>query len=161
MESGVLFLRKPGKMRWDYLEPLGKQFVSDGKYLYLYTPSQNRAEKMKMKETEDLRAPLAFLLGKLDFDRDFSGFQIKPADLGSEITAQPKTEKMPYRQVDFVVGPDGQIHRLKVVGEDNSILAFTFANEVVNPPVDDKIFRFKLPPGATFVDTAEPEQASR
>ncbi len=73
-ESGELYLRKPGKMRWDYADPAGKLFISDGKYLYLYTPSQNRAEKMKMKETDDLRAPLAFLLGKLDFSRDFSQF---------------------------------------------------------------------------------------
>ena len=152
-----MYLRKPGKMRWDYPTPLGKLFISDGKYLYLYTPSQHRAEKMKMKETDDLRAPLAFLLGKLDFSRDFSDFQVKPADL--QVTAQPKTEKMPYRQVDFVVGPDAQINRLKVVGQDNSILAFNFENEVVNPALDDKIFRFQVPPGATFVDTAEPKDS--
>jgi len=64
-ESGTLALRKPGKMRWDYDQPKGKLFVSDGKFLWLYTPDGNRAERMKLKESDDMRAPLAFLLGKL------------------------------------------------------------------------------------------------
>jgi outer membrane lipoprotein carrier protein len=160
-ESGELYLRKPGKMRWDYADPAGKLFISDGKYLYLYTPSQHRAEKMKMKETDDLRAPLAFLLGKLDFSRDFSNFQVKPAGADLQVTAQPKSEKLPYQQVDFVVGPESQIKRLNVVGHDNSILAFNFENEVVNPALDEKMFRFVLPEGTAFVDTAEPKDSAK
>jgi outer membrane lipoprotein carrier protein len=65
-ESGTLLLRKPGRMRWVYDQPKGKLFVSDGKYMWLYTPAENRAEKMKLQVSDDLRAPLAFLLGKLN-----------------------------------------------------------------------------------------------
>src|SRR5260370_11726876 len=64
-ESGTLMLRKPRLMRWDYEQPKGKLFVSDGKYLWIYTPAENRAERMKFQESDDMRAPLAFLLGKL------------------------------------------------------------------------------------------------
>ena len=34
-ESGTLFLRKPGRMRWQYSAPAGKLFLSDGKFVYL------------------------------------------------------------------------------------------------------------------------------
>ncbi len=44
-ESGELTLRKPGRMRWDYSDPAGKLFVSDGKDVYLYTPDAHRVEK--------------------------------------------------------------------------------------------------------------------
>src|SRR5260221_13762571 len=37
-ESGTLWLRRPGKMRWDYAEPQKKLFVSDGKTAYFYVP---------------------------------------------------------------------------------------------------------------------------
>ena len=63
-EKGDLFLRKPGRMRWQYTAPAGKLFVSDGKFVFSYLPEENVAEKMKLKETDDMRAPLAFLLGK-------------------------------------------------------------------------------------------------
>ena len=48
-ESGTLLLRKPGRMRWDYTSPQGKLFLSDGKFLWLYTPSDNHVEKIKMQ----------------------------------------------------------------------------------------------------------------
>ena len=70
-EAGELSLRKPGRMRWQYDSPKGKLFVSDGKQVYLYTPATNRVEKMKVRESDDMRTPLAFLLGKFDFWRDF------------------------------------------------------------------------------------------
>ncbi|HET8550255.1 MAG TPA: outer membrane lipoprotein chaperone LolA [Bryobacteraceae bacterium] len=155
IESGDLFLRKPGKMRWDYREPLGKLFISDGKNLYLYTPQGKRAEKMKLKETDDLRAPLAFLLGKLHFERDFTNFAMKQDGQDWEITAEPKSDKLPYRRVEFVVTPEFQIKRLNVIGQDASVLGFHFANETMNPPLGDRIFQFKLPPGVTFVDSSE------
>ena len=74
-ESGVLYLRKPGRMRWEYTSPAGKLFISDGKDVFLYTPDDQRAEKSKLKESEDMRAPLAFLLGKLDFAKEFKSFR--------------------------------------------------------------------------------------
>ena len=42
-ESGELSLRKPGRMRWAYAKPSGKLFLSDGKYIYYYTPASNTA----------------------------------------------------------------------------------------------------------------------
>ena len=102
-ESGVLMLRKPGRMRWDYTQPKGKEFLSDGKFLYLYTPDSNQAEKTKMQETADMRAPLAFLLGKLNFQKEFRNIQGQPDGAGVRITAEPKTDNLPYSQVEFVV----------------------------------------------------------
>jgi outer membrane lipoprotein carrier protein len=153
-ESGELFLRKPGRMRWEYSRPAGKLFLSDGKALYYYNPSSNRAEKMKLKEADDMRAPMAFLLGKLDFDKDFKNLRSAEHALGTLITADAKSEKLPYRQVEFVVSSDGAIRELRVHGHDDSLLAFNFTNEKVNSPVPEKLFRFELPAGAAWVDSS-------
>ena len=84
-ESGKLTLRKPGRMRWDYSAPAGKLFVSDGKQVYLYNPELKRVERMPLKESEDMRAPLAFLLGKLDFKKEFKslGFCLRASSASS------------------------------------------------------------------------------
>jgi outer membrane lipoprotein carrier protein len=154
VEKGELFLRKPGKMRWQYTSPEGKLFVSDGKYIYSYTPSDNRAEKMKLKETDDMRAPLAFLLGRLEFSKDFREFRAHPEDGGVFITAIPKSDKLPYTEVSFLAAPDFSIRRLEVKGQDNSVLKFTFENEKKNPPVQEAMFRFTPPPNAEYVDSS-------
>ena len=124
VEKGELFLRKPGKMRWQYSAPSGKLFISDGKFIYSYTPQENRAEKMKMKETEDLHAPLAFLLGKLHFADDFREFRSHPEEGGVFITAIPKSDKLPYSEFSFLAAPDSSIRHLEVKGQDNSLLTF-------------------------------------
>ena len=154
-ESGTLLLRKPGRMRWDYSQPKGKLFVGDGKYLWLYTPADNRVEKMKLQESEDMRAPLAFLLGKLNFNKEFRNLQAKPEGAGTRITAEPKTENLPYSQVEFVVAPDYSIREVKVTGFDRSILDFVFAEEKVDPSLEAKLFQFQMPPGAHLEEAGQ------
>jgi outer membrane lipoprotein carrier protein len=154
-ESGQLALRKPGKMRWDYSAPKGKLFVSDGKYLWLFTPDDNKAERMKLKESDDMRAPLAFLLGKLDFQKEFRNLVAKPEGSGFRITAEPKTDTLPYSAVEFVVTADQQIQVVKVTGFDHSILEFHFEQEKVDPALDAKLFQFQVPKGAQLVETGQ------
>ena len=150
-ESGRLLLRKPGKMRWDYNQPAGKLFVSDGKFLWLYTPAEHRAEKMKLQESDDMRAPLAFLLGKLNFDKEFRNIQANPQGNGQVITAEPKTDNLPYSAVEFAVDKESRILRVKVTQFDRSILEFRFDNEILNPALEPKWFEFQVPKGAELV----------
>jgi outer membrane lipoprotein carrier protein len=147
-ESGVLKLRKPGRMRWDYTEPKGKLFLSDGKNLWLYTPADNRAEKMKLQESEDMRAPLAFLLGKLNFQKEFRNIQGRAEGDATRVTAEPKTDNLPYSAVEFLVTAEGVIRQVKVTSFDHSILDFLFDREKVDPSLDSKLFEFKPPAGA-------------
>jgi outer membrane lipoprotein carrier protein len=156
-ESGQLMLRKPGRMRWDYSQPKGKLFVSDGKFMWLYTPAENRAEKMKLQESGDMRAPLAFLLGKLNFEKEFRNLQARPdqAGAGTRITAEPKTDNLPYSAVEFVVTAENRICEVKVTGFDNSILDFTFEQERLNPPLNGKLFQFQAPKGAEVVEAGQ------
>jgi len=157
-ESGRLMLQKPGRMRWDYSQPQGKLFISDGKFMWLYIPAgpsgHPRAEKMKVQESDDMRAPLAFLLGKLNFQKEFRNLQARPegAGAGTRITAEPKTDNLPYSAVEFVVTAQNRIREVKVTEFDHSILDFTFEEESLNPPLDGKLFQFQAPPGAEVVE---------
>lgn len=153
-ETGRLALRKPGRMRWDYTKPAGKLFVSDGKWLWLFTPASNRVQKMKLKETDDMRAPLAFLLGRLNFKKEFRNIQASPEGDSTLIQAEPATTNLPYTNVEFLVDAGSQIRRVKVTGYDKSVLEFRFDDEKLNPPLDGKLFRFEPPAGAEVVTEA-------
>jgi outer membrane lipoprotein carrier protein len=154
-ERGELFLHKPGRMRWQYTAPAGKLYVSDGKFIYSYSPEQNRAEKMKFKESDDMKAPLAFLLGRLNFEDDFREFRTQPDRDQVFITAIPKSDKMPYTEVTFLVSPDFVIHWLRVKGQDGSTLEFVFENEKKNPALPDGMFQFTPPPGVEYVNSSQ------
>ena len=153
-ESGKLYLRKPGRMRWEYTQPARKLFVSDGKEVYLFLANEEppRVEKMKLKDTEDMRAPLAFLLGKLNFQKEFRNIQTRPDAGGTLVTAEAKSESLPYSKVEFLVAPTLEIRKLHVVGQDQSTLDFAFDDEKLNPPLPNTLFRFKPPAGAEVVE---------
>jgi outer membrane lipoprotein carrier protein len=153
-ESGELTLRKPGRMRWDYTAPSGKLFISDGKDVYLYTPEAHRVEKTKLKASDDMRAPLAFLLGKLDFAKDFRDFEVRPEGTQYLITAKAKNDSFPYEKVQMLVTPDYQIQRLIINLQSQSLLTFELDGEKLNPAVDDALFKFQMPAGATLVAEA-------
>ncbi len=154
-ESGTLSLRKQGKMRWDYTQPEGKLFISDGKNVYLYTARDNRVEKVPLKDTEDMRAPLAFLLGRLDMKKEFRDFQVHDGEGGAWLDASAKNDRTPYEKIEMLIAPDASIRELKVVGRDGSLLAFSFNSEKVNPPLSDALFHFAIPPGAEVVDSVD------
>jgi len=137
-------------MRWQYTTPAGKLFVSDGKYIYLYTPGTQRVERSKVKETDDMRAPLAFLWA----NSISSGFQAlcqPAARSGFPDRRRTAVGRAPFSQVEFrwagLRDPRTRDH-----GQDNSVMQFRFQDEKLNPPLSEALFRFEAPAGAETVE---------
>ncbi len=107
---------------------------------------------MKVKESDDLRAPLGFLLGRIDFARDFERYVSRQEGADVRITAEPKSDQAPYTQVEFLVTPAHEIRFLRITGQDRSVMEFRFEKERLNPPLAESLFRFVPPPGAEIVD---------
>lgn len=152
--SGVLYLQKPRKMRWDYTTPAGQFLLSDGTYDYDYDPKSNEVTRTKVKEADDMRGPLALLLGKIDFDRDFGSYSTNTAD--RSITAIPKSDKLLFSSITFVARPDYSVQKLSIQGQDGSTMNFTFDGEIVNPSFPPNFFKFVAPPGAVITDADKP-----
>jgi len=72
-ESGTLSLKKPGKMRWEYRSPKEKLFLSDGHTAWFYVPGDKQVRKTPVQKLDDLRSPLAFLLGKTKLEKELQG----------------------------------------------------------------------------------------
>ena len=153
-ESGELYLRKPGKMRWDYTLPQGKLFLIDGKHAYFFSPNTGRVEKSPVRESEDMKAPLSFLIGRLDFLRHFREFRTRLDGEDVHISASPKSDRAPYESVEFLVAPDSRIKLLKVLGRDRTMMQFSFRDEKINPSLPEKLFSFQPLPGVEVVEKA-------
>jgi outer membrane lipoprotein carrier protein len=148
--TGVLYLEKPRKMRWEYTSPAGEFYLSDGSFDYDYDPKANKVQRSKVKEADDMRGPLAFLLGKVDFDRDFGSYTTGGAD--GAITAIPKSDKLPYSEISFVAGPDFNVKKLSIKSQEGLTTTFVFDDETVNPPLKADLFKFVKPAGAVIDD---------
>jgi outer membrane lipoprotein carrier protein len=159
-ESGTLELKKPGRMRWDYDEPRPKMFLTDGSTAWFYVPGERQVRRAPVKQMEDLRSPLRYLLGKTKLEKEFVGLAIatdaKPANAGNIVLrGVPKGMQERVSQTLLEVTPDGLITRIVVEELDGSVTEFRFLQQKENVQLKDERFRFTPPPGVEVVQGTE------
>ena len=156
-ESGVLLLEKPGRMRWNYAEPVGKVFVLDGKYGWFYTPGDAQVQQIPAKKLDDLRSPLRFLLGHAQLAKELNGLTMTPADGGLfRLRGVPRGMEQRVRSLEVTVTADGTIRTMTLEELDGSRTSFVFRDEQENPAMAADTFRFTPPAGLPVVEGTPP-----
>jgi outer membrane lipoprotein carrier protein len=156
-ESGVLLLKKPGKMRWTYSNPAGKLFVLDGHNAYFYSPGDTEIPRVPAKKLDDLRSPLRFLLGHTQLEKELTNLQIAPADNGAyTLTGVPKGMEKRITSISITASADGAIQSMRIEETDGAINTFLFSDEVLNAPASDNDFTYRAPAGTHIVEGTPP-----
>jgi len=156
-ESGTLWLKKPRKMRWEYRSPKEKLFLSDGKAVWFYLPEERQLRKSDLKKLDDLRSPLAFLLGKTKLANELQGLSKTNGDLPLEagnvvLRGVPKALAETISEVKLEITPRFQIVRITLMGVDGATTEFRFSDLREDVPVADSRFNFVPPPGIEIVE---------
>lgn len=156
-ESGVLLLKKPGRMRWTYDKPAGKLFLLDGHYGYFYTPGDPTAQRVPVKQIDDLRSPLRFLLGHTRLEKELTHLSIA-ADAGGLYTLTGTPRHLEKRVASFSITANaaGIIQRMRIDETDGVRNTFQFSNERPNAPAPASAFVFTPPSGVRIVDGMPP-----
>jgi outer membrane lipoprotein carrier protein len=160
-ESGTLWLKKPGKMRWEYRSPKDKLFVSDGKDAWFYVPDDRQARKTPAKKLEDLRSPLAFLLGKTKLEKELEGLSLAP-DVAPVAAADVVLRGVPEALADRIseivleVAPDYRIVRIVIQDVDGSSTEYRFGDIKEDVPIANGRFEFRPPAGTETVEELGP-----
>src|ERR1039457_6899641 len=156
-ETGTLWLKKPGKMRWEYRSPREKLFVSDGKDAWFYVPADRQARKTASKKLEDVRSPLAFLLGKTKLEKELQGLSLAP-DVEPLAAGNMVLRGVPQALADRVsevlleVTPNYQIARLVVQEADGAATEYRFGAMKEDVAIGDGRFEFRPPAGTETVE---------
>jgi len=155
-ESGTVWLKKPGKMRWEYRSPREKLFLSDGKDAWFYVPGERQVRRTAVKKLEDLRSPLAFLLGKTKLEKELQGLSLSPdvAPLAAGVVVLrgvPKSLAERVSQVLLEISPEHWISRIIIEEADGSVTEYRFSNQRENVAVADQRFRFAVPDGVEVI----------
>ena len=159
VESGVLWLKRPGKMRWDYLSPKQKVFIANGKDAFFYVKGEPQARKAKLEKMDDLRSPLRYLLGKTKLEKEFDDLiLLTPAADTASFVLQgvPKMMKERVERVQLEITPGYEIARILIEEIGGAVTEFRFSNPAENTVVPDDKFRFTVPEGVHIIDTVEP-----
>ncbi|HUX07661.1 MAG TPA: outer membrane lipoprotein chaperone LolA [Acidobacteriota bacterium] len=148
--GGELRIKKPGKMRWDYLSPDKQLYVSNGKNVYWYLPEDRQVTRMSLEEADQQQTQILFLTGRGDILRDFevTREQILEAlyDESFLIRLTPKREE----QFDYLVleinPSDFYVERMVVFDAFGNSTDYRFIN--IRPAeLSDSEFEFTIPRG--------------
>src|SRR6266705_4152470 len=154
--KGTVYLKKGGKLRWEFTEPTPQEIVSDGKKLWVYTPTLNQANVAQAPEA--LAGPAGSFLAGLGRLR--SEFQVRFLN-----PAQPRdsdgnwvldlTPKRPLPTLTrLVLAADAHTFELrKAVTYDQfeNTVTMQFTKLAVNTGLADRLFTFVPPPGVATV----------
>src|SRR5712671_270588 len=162
-ESGTLWLKKsgmkkPGKMRWEYRSPREKLFVSDGKDAWFYVPGDLQARKASAAKLDDIRSPLAFLLGKTKLEKELKGLSLAP-DVTALNPENVVLRGVPQALADRVseilveIAPDHKIERIVISEVDGSVTEYSLSQQQEDVPIADGQFQFRPPAGTETVES--------
>ncbi len=162
VESGTVYFRRPGEMRWEYDSPEKKLFLDDGKTTWFYVPYDHTVTKAPVKESSDWRTPLALLTGKADLAR-----LCRQIDLVNQpgippnhavLRCLPKHPKGASSEEDYtevlleVDKSSGELARIEIRQPGGIELEYRFGDWQSDIPLAADLFRFQVPPGVAIVD---------
>src|SRR6204780_4213968 len=161
-ESGTVWLekggmKKPGMMRWEYRSPREKLFVSDGTSAWFYVPGDRQVRKTDARKLDDVRSPLAFLLGKSKLEKELQGLSLAP-DVEPVAAGDVVLRGVPQALADRIseilleVTPTHQIVRIVINDVDGSVTEYRFSDQQEDVSIPEGRFQFKPPAGTETVE---------
>jgi chaperone LolA len=155
--SGLLLLKRPGKMRWEYQKPDPRLYVTDGKTLWAYNPTDRQVVVQEVEAAFTSRLPLAFLAGDCQLRNNFQISLTEHAGTRSApevalLDLRPKqVEAGIARMVLEVALKTGLVEKATLFDAAGNTTVIALRNIKVNPGLRDQQFSFSPPPGTTVV----------
>ena len=155
-ESGIVMMKRPGKMYWEYEQPYRKLFVADGKNTYFYVPKDKQVTVSEL-DLEDVQTPLLFLIGRGNIQRDFAASwerEEQPVQEGTVLLRlTPRQHQPEFTHVLIELFPDShRIHRLAVIEPIGDRIDYTFTEFKENVRIPDSKFRLKVPSEVEIIE---------
>ena len=160
ISTGKVYLKKPGRLRWDYLEPANEQIYVIRDDVKVYVPEHKQVLIGKLTQMAASQAPLQLLqgVGRLE-----ESFEIQPT-AGKErgagdirlITLIPKVNEQEsarnLQKIVVEVFPKTYFLRTVSLYEiSGNVATFEFSELKPNTGLTNDAFDFKMPPDVEVV----------
>lgn len=154
--EGTLYQRRPDRFLMRFSDPAGDLIISDGSYFWVYYPSVDRQQVLRM--------PAGRGAGGVDLQAQFVGDPLERFAVTSEgreeiagrsahvLLLEPR-EALGYRALKvWIDAADYLVRQFEVTEENGMVRHFELSNLKLNPRLGDDLFHFTVPEGARVVD---------
>jgi outer membrane lipoprotein carrier protein len=148
VERGVVSIKQPGRMRWEYQQPEKKLFVSDGKTFYFYVPADKQV--LVREQAGERSVPAQLLSGRGDLLSEFKA-SIEDSPEGRRLLLIPRSPDPEVESVLVDLDEQARIRSIEVVDAQGNRSLFEFHDIKENVGLKDKLFHFEVPRGVEVV----------
>ena len=154
--KGTVYLKKGGKLRWEYADPTPQQIVSDGKTLWIYTPALSQVNTGAAPEA--LSGPAgSFLAGLGKVREHFAARFLNPAEPRDKdgnvvLDLTPKQPLPTMARLVLSADPRSwEVRKAVVYDQFENTVTMLFRKTTVNGGLPDSLFTFVAPKGVATV----------
>tara|TARA_Y100000588_G_scaffold393343_1_gene508972 strand:+ start:579 stop:1271 length:693 start_codon:yes stop_codon:yes gene_type:complete len=157
---GFLYIKKPEKIKIQYIKPQKQVFVSNENSIWIYTPKFKQVLHRKISITKQNINPIIFLSKKINLSKEFQislvdtkmknvKFWKKRKPLIIKLTPKKSNQKFSKIGVKFlkihIDSSDYKIHVFEYTDSMDNNSKFEFLNLVENEDIEDNVFEFTIP----------------
>ncbi len=148
--QGIVYFKKPGKMRWIYQKPTRQEIICDGRNLWNYRPEEKQVVVSPLSQAFSSKVPQTFLAGLGNLQKDFQARFLKEPSAGTSyllefvpLENQGSLEKL------FLTVEKGSFKIIQAQIQDvmGNTTQINFAKIKFNNNLADSLFHFTPPPG--------------
>ncbi len=153
-ESGMLYLHRPSRMRWEYRKPEHKLAVVDGEHTWLYIPAEGQVFVGSLAALGSGGA-LGLLLGDgMDLRRDFVVEVAVDEDgkpLADTLSLVPREPSEEFERIELTLANNDLPQRIVVHGAAGDVMEYRLRRVRTGMALQDALFEFQPPEGVEVV----------
>ncbi|HEX9756843.1 MAG TPA: outer membrane lipoprotein carrier protein LolA [Nitrospiria bacterium] len=152
--DGILYLKKPTKMRWDYRTPSQQQIFLEGEKFTYYIPEHQQVVISSLTQETAQEIPIHLLASLSTLQRDYTvTWKEEPTGepLSYQLRLHPKRTQETSHVIVAINPKSHFIEKMEVASLNGNRSSFSFSNIKVNQGISDSLFNFSVPKGVEIV----------
>jgi len=151
--QGHMWIKRPGRFRWDYETPYRQQLVADGERLWSYDED---LEQVTVQKASDVltSTPAMLLSGEEPLGNVFNIEEVNPGGGEQHVLLVPKSDDSNVTRIHLYFSGKTLV-RIKAEDNFGNTTTFSFTAFERNPPLDKSVFTFVPPAGADVIGNVD------
>jgi outer membrane lipoprotein carrier protein len=152
--QGIVYFKKPGKMRWEYTAPDQRLLVSDGKTMWFYVYDDSQVIIQNAEEAYGSKTPITFLSGMGKLQNDFYMKLLPDSDQATMYKLELLPKEPQPELAKLILSVDPATYRIvhTAVYDPYGNITDVFLHDIqTNTAPPDKLFTFEIPDGVDVI----------